>query len=1138
MDFSAIKRVIISNWPILALLLINAILFATNYKSGTYLTGWDNLHPEFDIRMNIERSIFAVWQEYQSVGLLGGMGHAADLVRQLYLLILSFAFPDSVLRYISTFTALLLGEIGAYYLISYLLKNQVDDIKFNNTNLKLCAFVGSLFYTLNLGTIQTFYAPFESFIYHFAALPWLLLASILFLNSSKIKNLIFLVVVLILATPSAYIPTLFVAFILCLLIYILATLIVAENKHKTFINSLKLGLIILFVNAFWLLPFLYFTAVGSDTNVGAKMNQMATETIFMQNKEFGTLIDVPLLRGFWFNNVDPNLNGDFAYMFAPWKTHISGATELLGYGLFILILLGAGHTFMLFIKRSNTKSSRALNLSLFLIFLFSFTMLATDTPIFSTINEYFRKFPLFNQAFRFPFTKFNSLAALFYSIMLTFGIAFAIRKIKISDTRLKDIFHYVLPIVIFSIIIWVARPAFMGNLFYEKQTIAIPDEYFKTFSYFKSQNPNTRIANLPQPTFWGWTFYRWGYGGSGFPWYGIKQPILDRAFDVWSQDSENYYFELATALYGKDKQAIENVFNKYQINYLILDKNVIYPQAPKALFYEETEELLSDIPSIRKDAQIGNISIYKVTPKDPINNFVFSEGILPVGVSSTWNTKDTTYQKTGNYISLSSSSNYEINYPFNSLFTLKTGKEKDIEILNEDDIVITKKIFIPENSELRIPQYFREEKIVPVEIFALPEINGTITLSANIRTPQIEIDTTSVWGKNSVIPLFTLPEETTFPVSININGVSVFSIESKPTINEKVGTSFLTSLQNNSIVLSGGSNQEKVINNTIFSSIVLNYNPIQLTRGEHTIKLIVPKINDSHLSLTPNLALAKTEKCNNFRNGRIVTSNNTEAGIKLATENTSACFAFYASHFLHDEGYVIFTDTNNISGRPFHFWALNEDQKSTIIDVYLDKTGGEQFLVLPPMEQAGLAYSFHFDNVSIGRSHAENELKLFSVYPIPYKFITDLEITSTIPRAVSQNGFEIKSVEHPNTSLYIIKTGKIESKNTLILSQSYDPGWHAYIIPSEKSDVLVKIFPFIFGKEIKKHVEINSWENGWQIDQQERNSNLIVIVYLPQYLEYLGFLAGITLLVSITFFAFKVKESKHRTNTNQDSTSE
>ncbi len=1132
MDLAAIKRIIISNWPVLTLLLVNVILFATNYDSDTYLTGWDNLHPEFDIRTNIERSIFAVWQEYQSVGLLGGMGHAADLVRQIYLLILSYIFPDSILRYISTFTALFLGGIGAYYLISFLLKNEIDDTKFKNANLKLCAFVGALFYTLNLGTIQTFYAPFEAFIYHFAALPWLLLSSILFIKNSKLKNLIFLVIVLILATPSAYIPTLFVAFILGLLIYVLTTLIVSKNKHETIINSTKLGLVILFVNAFWLLPFLYFTAVGSDTNVNAKMNQMATETIFMQNKEFGTLFDVPLLRGFWFNNVDPNLNGDFTYMFAPWKTHISSVTELLGYTLFILILLGAIRTLTLALKRTSDRNHRAISLALFLLFLFSFTMLATDTPIFSTINEYFRKFPLFNQAFRFPFTKFNSLAALFYSIMLTFGITFAMKKIKINDHRLRDIFQYALPIIVFSIIIWIARPAFMGHLFYEKQTISIPDEYFKTFNYFKEQNQNTRIANLPQPTFWGWTFYRWGYGGSGFPWYGIKQPILDRAFDVWSQDSENYYYELATALYGKDKTAVENIFNKYQVSYLILDKNVIYPQAPKALFYEETERLLSDIPSVRKDTQIGNISIYKVTPKDEVNNFVFSAGSLPIGVSSTWNTKDTTYQKSGNYISLSPSSNYEINYPFNSLFTLKTNKEKNIEISNKDDIVITKKIFVPENSEIRIPQYFLKEKIVPVEIFALPEPNGTVMLSANIRTPRIEIDTANIWGQNTVIPLFTLPENTTFPVNVSINGISVFSINSRPRINEKVGTGFFTSLQNNSVVLSGGSNQEKAINNSVFSNIVLNYNPIQITRGEHTIKLSVPKINDSHLSLTPNLSLAKTEKCNNFRNGRIITSDNTEAGIKLATENTSACFAFYASTFLHDEGYVIFTDSKNISGRPFHFWALNEDQKSSLIDVYLDKSGGEQFLVLPPMEQAGLAYSFHFDNVSIGRSQAENELKSFSVYPIPYRFITDLEIVSTIPNEVHTQGFEIKSVEHPNTSLYIVKTGKIENKNTLILSQSYDPGWHAYRIRDGKQGLLPQIFPFIFGEEIKNHVEINSWENGWIIDQQTGNNNLIVIVYLPQYLQYLGFIASLTLLFSISIFAFKMKESKHSANSN------
>src|SRR5687768_13632930 len=93
------KSYILSNWPILALVALNIALIATNYKPDTYLIGWDNLLPELDFGINIQRSIFSVWQEYQSLGLLAGMGHASDLLRQVFLYAASFIMPNSALRY-------------------------------------------------------------------------------------------------------------------------------------------------------------------------------------------------------------------------------------------------------------------------------------------------------------------------------------------------------------------------------------------------------------------------------------------------------------------------------------------------------------------------------------------------------------------------------------------------------------------------------------------------------------------------------------------------------------------------------------------------------------------------------------------------------------------------------------------------------------------------------------------------------------------------------------------------------------------------------------------------------------------------------------------------------------------------------
>ena len=84
-------------------------------------------------------------------------------------------------------------------------------------------------------------------------------------------------------------------------------------------------------------------------------------------------------------------------------------------------------------------------------------------------------------------------------------------------------------------------PSFQGNFLYKRTRLTIPKDYFQLFTFLSSQDTKSRILNLPQGG-QGWTPYNWGYSGSGFLWYGIEQPILDRAFDVWSNFNENYYW--------------------------------------------------------------------------------------------------------------------------------------------------------------------------------------------------------------------------------------------------------------------------------------------------------------------------------------------------------------------------------------------------------------------------------------------------------------------------------------------------------------------------------------------------------------------------------------------------------------------
>ena len=683
------------NYPPFVLLFVVLGLFITNYVPNTYLTGWDNLHPEFAFGINIKRSLFSVWQEYQSLGLLGGMAHASDLFRQLFLLLASSIIPNSVLRYLWTFMTLLIGSVGAYFLINYVLRS----IKHEN---KLIALTGSLFYLLNISTIQVFYIPFEAFIAHYAFLPWVILASLKYLQKPNPKTALVTFLVFLITTPQAYIPTLFVSSMLAITI-ITIPLFIGDFK-KTFKTYLKLLFLIFIANSFWLFPFIFFTISQASVNLDSKINQMATEQIFLQNKEYGNFLNVALLKGYLFSNVEPDELGKFDYILKTWRTYFNNPLIILGSFFMFFVIVSGGIKSLL--------SKYKLGISFVLLFMFGFTMLATNLPPFSVLNEIIREYiPLFNQAFRFPYTKFLTITSLSYCVLLTIGIVWIMEYIKNKNIK-KEI-----PIIFVIFIFILSIPAFRGNFFYFKETIKIPDEYFQTFEFFKDKDPNTRIANFPQYTFWGWNFYNWGYSGSGFIWYGINQPILDRAFDVWSSESENYYWEINQALYSENSKQFEDVLNKYDVNFILIDKNATSPVSAKSVYTTELKELISKLPSVTKLKDIGNIEIYSVGLRNEGDSFISTLPMLNSANSFTWSNSDQTYSELGDY---SNDKNVSDFYPYRSLFTGRNKTDYLFDISENNDYLILTSDLPKKNNNinLHIPTLSNGSTSIPVDIVA------------------------------------------------------------------------------------------------------------------------------------------------------------------------------------------------------------------------------------------------------------------------------------------------------------------------------------------------------------------------------------------------------------------------------------
>jgi hypothetical protein len=1103
--------------PLALLILLALIVVITNFSISKFILGWDNLIPELNFPVNFSRSIFSVWQEYQGLGLLAGNGHAAELPREILLLISSFILPLNLIRQFYVFSMLITGVLGTYFLIKLLLPTK------NN----IFAFIGGTFYLLNLATIQTFFVPFEPMITHYGLLPWLVLTLVYYLKNHSHKALLGLAIVNILATPQAEVPTMFLVYLI-VAAFVLFAYNLKERTKYIFKKSLKALAIIFIINAFWLLPFLYFVLTNSSVAIDAKINQMSTENVILQNKAFGNILDVMLLKGFWFNNVDPNLNAKFTYMLTPWKNYFSNIIiSILGYIFFGVILIGLWKLI---------KSKKPAFISLALLFGFSFTMLCMDTPPFSWIDNILRMLPIFNQVFRFPFTKFSNIALLTYAIFFAGGILY-IHDYFENRLKTNKIPQYLTITVCFAMLIIYVLPIF-NNLFYYKDKLIIPNEYFKVMDYFNKQDPNARIANLPQYTFWGWSYYKWGYGGSGFLWYGIKQPILDRAFDVWSKTNENYYWELAHAIYSKNPTLLSTVLNKYQIKFILIDNNIINPSSSKSLFLPEIKNLISQIPEIKEDASFGNIEIYKVQLKSEPNKFIFTANKLHTINNYQWGEYDKAYIDIGNYIS--ADKNVDYYYPFRSVFSGKTQENLEFKTSETPtDLEISQDLtYINPDAKLHIPSFLSLEKLTYTGIIQYRN-NDNLIIGLNLKTPQIyisqkdktgKIQKIKIWGKELIKPIFIVKNKNNYGYYINVNGVKSFKVE--PFIFEgQIGSTFLSTTQDNIIVLSNTSLHfaqtytlsRKDLNNLIPDNQVINL-PNLTTNSKLMIE--IPKINDDYQNFifTPSKTTTKTIKnCDNFNKGplnKALIENAKEKFLELSSINSTACVSLYSSKLSHDQGYATFIDSQNLQGRPFHFWILNENEKYSPIDTYL--SGGSDIktdtFILSPQEPYGTAYSFHFDNISITHDQTVNRLGQIRVYPLPYYFVTSMFISTNIENFKSNPENNI-TVDHPNESQFVVQINPSMSKtDTLVLSQSFNEGWTAYVTKKSGgiTEFINKTLPFFFGTRIKQHVLINNWENGWIIpDSLDKNNQEIIIVYLPQYLEYLGFVILLCLILIV-----------------------
>src|SRR3990167_3205313 len=190
-----IMRSIREHFFVIIIVLITVILAWNNYTPGTFLSGWDTLHLEFNFGLNFQRLFFGVFRPEQGLGAVTAHSHMSDLPRVILLYIFDQFIPLSFLRYSYIFLNLILGPIGMYFFLQKIvLKNRT------------ASFLGGLFYLLNLGTMQQFIVPFEMFVAQYGMLPWIFLFATQYLKTqnSNGKYLLWFALTILFFSPMAY----------------------------------------------------------------------------------------------------------------------------------------------------------------------------------------------------------------------------------------------------------------------------------------------------------------------------------------------------------------------------------------------------------------------------------------------------------------------------------------------------------------------------------------------------------------------------------------------------------------------------------------------------------------------------------------------------------------------------------------------------------------------------------------------------------------------------------------------------------------------------------------------------------------------------------------------------------------------
>lgn len=1202
-----------------------------NFPANHWLIGWDNVMPELNFELNFKRAFSSTWITNQGLGHVGGHGHAANLPHTITLWLMSALIPTADLRAVFTLLMYLSGSVGAYYLSHYLLKDKKGAV--------LASIAASLFYATNLGTIQQFFTPLESFVIFHGLLPWILLQVFCFLDAprTQTRTLLFLTISHFFFSAIGFLPPLFVVYGLILAIISLSYLATGYSQQKL-VRVVQLAGIVLVTNLYWLSSVAYFTATSANNYLYSLNNQLSTDGYNWQSIAYGGFADVALIKGFLYWVIDGNTpHNTPTYLLQNWHDfHETLPLQALGYAFFFAACIGVFRVFRT--AKQNYKS-----LSLALVFIVLFVALAQRIPGISVISAALKELPIVNQAFRASFTKVSVPYALSMSVLL--GVAVSWLTAKLSTLpNIPNTFKNNIPAVTLLVLLsFYGLPLFSGSLFSSYMQPALPDSYSQLTTFFAKQPAHERIAVFPLTDHWGWHYYDWGYIGSGFYWYGIEQPLLDRSFDSWSVYNETWYTQAAHAVDNKDADALLAVLDRYNTSWILIDPHIV-PQN-KEYEAEQIEFILSALTESGK-YKLEKLNEFTLLHSTKPRQEIYSPNAAATAHGETLHTfTDGIYTQLGDYVSLDSdSAEY---YPFSQLATHRAIAAKK----QDSGLELFGKMQLGEEDTpaiLRIPEVTEP---IPASVSFSLEEQG-IALSVRTQKPLIKLDDTVIdtnTEKSAVLPItgssaadtyFLTADQsiyiietnsftkTSFPITISpsdglpttlfstdvsqeypitptlaqaqyndckgrpVSGAPLattagltLTAQQQSCISAPIGALSITpdnlfslqfsyqlaegtvekfcitrqedenkvcyndtttrelgatgqietyqtffTLENSGtywldIQLGQGTEfsvsdlflteQEKIVTAEInrdfwqefFAPISLN-----LTHIPQRISLFIP---DTELTKPYNLqGFAQQQvNCDALKRGSTSVRQQDTRVVFSASNGGIVCFdTLLATRTSEDN--LLFISGSNLSGKPLELSIFNQTLGKVETTVSPKDSTFSIALALPhTTEKTSYSHILNTSSTSYKQTHTESALSELAVYTAPLQTFSQLSLT--IPnRAPTLGQVPIQYIKN-YTDYFSVVTVKADQAGVLVLDESFGDGW----IALSRTDGLRRL----------DRVKFNNWATAWIVPA---GTTTVTILYWPQLLSIVGYLACAGTMVFLGLRSFAKRESDITTKTH------